>query len=121
VAAGAKEAVAHVRAGSGPAFLQTNLERWPGSHQTKPEFPTGVTDLSLAWEEDRIEGQHADWVRDHDGLRAYTKTLVDDGSLTRERVLEMDREVLDLLAKAREFAEASPYPDPDSLMNNVFA
>ncbi len=121
VAEGAKEAVARIRGGAGPVFLQTNLERWPGSHQTKPEFPTGVTDLSLAWEEDRIEGKHADWVREHDGLRAYAKTLVDDGSLSRERVLEMDREVLELLAKAREFAEASPYPDPDSLMADVFA
>lgn len=121
VAEGAKEAVAHIRGGGGPVFLQPNLERWPGSHQTKPEFPTGVTDLALAWEEDRIEGQHADWVRDHDGLRAFTKTLIEDGTLTKDEVLEMDRKNLERLKEARAFAEASPYPDPAGLLDGVFA
>lgn len=121
VAAGAGEAVAHIRGGNGPVFLQANLERWPGSHQTKPEFPTGVTDLALAWEEDEIEGEHADWVRDHDGLRRYVKTLVEDGTLSRVQVLDMDRQVQDRLAEARAFAEASPYPDPSDLMSGTFA
>jgi len=121
VAEGARESLAHIRAGEGPVFLQANLERWPGSHQTRPEFPTGVTDLALAWEEERIAGPHAEWVRDHDGLRAFTRTLVDDGTLSRDRVLEMDRDVLDRLEAARAFAEASPYPDPSSLMTCVFA
>ena len=121
VAAAAADAVAHIRNGSGPVFLQANLERWPGSHQTSPEFPTGVTDLTLAWEENRIEGTHADWVRDHDGLRAYAKTLVADGTLTPDQVLEIDQKVLAAIEKGRSFAEASPYPDPSGLLDNVFA
>ncbi|MDX1483514.1 MAG: thiamine pyrophosphate-dependent dehydrogenase E1 component subunit alpha [Alphaproteobacteria bacterium] len=121
VAEAATEAVARIRDGAGPVFLQTNLERWPGSHQTKPEFPTGVTDLTLAWEEERITGAHADWVRDHDGLRAFAKTLVADGTLSREQVLAIDREVLDRLSDARAFAEASPYPEPSALLDGVFA
>ena len=101
--------------------MQANLERWPGSHQTKPEFPTGITDLSLAWEEDRVDGPHADWVRDHDGLRAYAKKLVADGTLTRDQVLEIDRKILVRINEARAFAEASPYPDPSRLLDGVFA
>ena len=121
VAAGASEAVAHIRSGAGPVFLQANLERWPGSHQVKPEFPTGVTDLTLAWEEGRIEGKHAEWTRDHDGLRLYAKKLVGEGVLSREQVLEIDQAILDELKTAREFAEASPYPDPATLLDGIFA
>jgi pyruvate dehydrogenase E1 component alpha subunit len=121
VAAAAADAVAHIRGGSGPVFLQANLERWPGSHQTRPEFPTGVTDLTLAWEEDRIEGPHADWIRDHDGLRTYAKTLIADGTLSQDQILEIDRKVLAAIGKGRAFAEASPYPDPSQLLDGVFA
>lgn len=121
VAAAAVDSVARIRNGSGPVFLQTNLERWPGSHQTKPEFPTGITDLSLAWEEDRINGPNADWVRDHDGLRAYAKKLVSDGTLSPEQVLDIDRKVLCTIKEARAFAEASPYPDPSQLLDSEFA
>ncbi len=121
VSAGAEDAVTRVRSGAGPVFLQANLERWPGSHQTKPEFPTGVTDLSLAWEEDRIEGPHADWVKDHDGLRLYAKKLVGEGVLSQDQVLEIDQKVLDEIKAARAFAEASPYPDPAGLLDGVFA
>jgi pyruvate dehydrogenase E1 component alpha subunit len=118
---GAAAAVAHVRSGSGPAFLQANLERWPGSHQVKPEFPTGVTDLTLAWEEDRIEGNHADWVKDHDGLRHFAKKLVGEGTLSQDQVLEIDQKVIDEINAARAFAEESPYPDPAGLLDGVFA
>ncbi len=121
VCAGAEDAVTRVRSGSGPVFLQANLERWPGSHQVKPEFPTGVTDLTLAWEEDRIEGDHADWVKDHDGLRHFAKKLVGDGVLSKDQVLEIDQRILDEIKAARAFAEASPYPDPASLLDGVFA
>ena len=121
VAAGAKDAVARVRSGSGPVFLQANLERWPGSHQVKPEFPTGVTDLTLAWEEERIEGPHADWVKDHDGLRRYAKTLVGETVLSQDQVLEIDQKVQGEIKAARAFAEESPYPDPAGLLDGVFA
>jgi len=113
--AAARRAVAHIRAGKGPVFLQPNLERWPGSHQLRPEFPTGVTDLALAWEEDRIAGTHADWVRDHDGLRLYAKRLLAEGAIDRDGILAVDARVRARLAEARAFAEASPFPDPSAV------
>lgn len=121
VAAAATEAVARIRETGGPVFLQANLERWPGSHQVKPDFPTGVTDLALAWEEERITGEHAVWVREHDGLRLYARKLVDEGVLTPEQVLEIDGRVNEAIKAARAFAEASPYPDEAELLENVFA
>lgn len=121
VAAAADEAVTRIRNTGKPVFLQANLERWPGSHQLKPEFPTGVTDLSLAWDEGRIEGKHAEWTRDHDGVRLFTRKLLEDGVIDRQGILEMDARVLDTMAKARAFAESSPLPDPATATELVFA
>ena len=117
----ARDAVARIRATKRPVFLQTQHERWPGSHQVKPEFPTGVTDLTLAWEEDRIEGKHADWTRAHDGIRLYVKKLVGEKAVTREDVLALDRKVIARMEEARAFAENSPFPDPATATDHVFA
>jgi pyruvate dehydrogenase E1 component alpha subunit len=114
-------AVAHIRAGKGPVFLQAQLERWPGSHQIRPEFPTGVTDLTLAWEEKRIEGKHADWTRKHDGLRLYVRKLVGEKVISRKAALALDAEVIARMEAARAFAEKSPFPDPATATDLAFA
>ena len=119
--AAAAEAVASIRAGKGPVFLQAQLERWPGSHQIKPEFPTGVTDLSLAWEEDRIDGKHADWTRVHDGIRLYVKKLLAENAASREDILALDAKVKARIDAARAFAEKSPFPDAATAAQGVFA
>lgn len=121
VLAAAKDAVAKIRATKKPVFLQAQLERWPGSHQVKPEFPTGVTDLTLAWDEDRIEGKHADWTRVHDGLRLYVKKLVGEKVLSRDEVLALDAKVVARMTEARAVAEDSPFPDPATAAVGVFA
>ena len=119
--AAAAEAVASIRAGKGPVFLQAQLERWPGSHQIKPEFPTGVTDLSLAWEEDRIDGKHADWTRDHDGIRLFVKKLLAEKAASRDDILALDTKVKARIDAARAFAEKSPFPDAATAAQGVFA
>lgn len=119
--AAAAEAVASIRAGKGPVFLQAQLERWPGSHQIKPEFPTGVTDLSLAWEEDRIDGKHADWTRDHDGIRLFVKKLLVEKAASRDDILALDTKVKARIDAARAFAEKSPFPDAATAAQGVFA
>lgn len=114
-------AVARIRAGKGPVFLQAQLERWPGSHQLKPEFPTGVTDLSLAWEEKRIDGKHAVWTRKHDGIRLYVKKLLAEKVASRKAILELDARVIARINAARAFAEKSPFPDPATATDMAFA
>lgn len=117
----AAAAVARIRAGKGPVFLQAQLERWPGSHQLKPEFPTGVTDLSLAWEEKRIDGKHAVWTRRHDGIRLYVKNLLAGKVASRKAILELDAKVIARITAARAFAEKSPFPDPATATDLAFA
>lgn len=116
----AAEAIARVRKGR-PIFLEARIERWPGSHQTKPEFVTGVTDVTMAWDETKISGPHADWIRDHDPIRRYVKKLVKGKALSRDEALTIDARVNERMAAARAYAEASPYPDPESALLGAFA
>ncbi len=109
-----------VRAGR-PVFLEARIERWPGSHQTTPDFITGVTDLSLAWAPDRVTGEHADWIRACDPVLRYARALTEDGTLSQDDIAAIDARVGERMAAARAYAEASPYPDPQAAAADVFA
>ncbi len=114
-------AVGKIRQGGGPVFLEATLERWPGSHQTGFGFPTGITDVTMAWDEDKIAGDHADWVRKYDPIRRYGRDLVTEGHLSKDEILAIDKKIHDEIATARAFAEASPFPDAATAGDGVFA
>jgi len=116
-----REALAKIRGDSRPVFIEAQLARWPGSHQMRPEYTTGVTDVALAWEEGRIAGDHAGWVRDHDPIRLYAGKLLSAGAATKDDILAIDARVKDQMAAARAYAEASPFPDASAALEHVFA
>jgi TPP-dependent pyruvate/acetoin dehydrogenase alpha subunit len=120
VLAAVRGAVSDIRRGRGPVFLECTLERWPGSHQVHAAFPTGITDLEMAWNESRIGGAHAEWIRRFDPVRLYAKALVETGAATREALLALDREIQAEMAKGRAFAEASPFPHPATAFHGAF-
>lgn len=121
VHAAAAEAVDALRAGDGPVFLEARTERWPGSRPLWPELSTGETDLALAWEPERIAGDHAAWIREQDPVLRYARVLTDDGVCGRDDLVAIDRDVRDRMAAARDFAAASPWPDDRSATDTVFA
>ena len=106
----AKKAVDHVRSGKGPIFLQADLERWPGSHQVHAAFPTGLTDVSMAWDTGKIEGKHADWIKTYDPILLHAKKLLAENVSTKDELLALDKIVAADTLKARETAEKSPFP-----------
>jgi acetoin:2,6-dichlorophenolindophenol oxidoreductase subunit alpha len=116
-----QDAVRQIRSGKGPVFIEITLERWPGSHQVAAAFPTGITDLEAAWDESRIAGKHADWIRRFDPLRLYVKALDQSKAMSRQDILALDRRVQDDMAKARAFAEASPFPKAEAALQGAFA
>jgi TPP-dependent pyruvate/acetoin dehydrogenase alpha subunit len=116
-----QDAVAHIRSGKGPVFVEIAFERWPGSHQVTAAFPTGITDLEAAWDEGRITGKHAEWIRRFDPLRLYVKALAETKAMKREEILALDTRVQDDMAKARAFAEASPFPKTEVAFQGAFA
>jgi pyruvate dehydrogenase E1 component alpha subunit len=119
VAVAAEEAFAFVRAERTPYFLEARLVRWPGSHQIKHEFTTGITDVSMAWDESPAGNAHAEWNRTDPILR-YIRTLAARQAITRDEVAALDKAANERMAAARAFAEASPWPKPETALAGVF-
>ncbi len=112
-------ALAHVRGGNGPYFLEAQLVRWPGSHQIVHEFTTGVTDVTAAWDKAKASNEHAEWQR-NDPILRFAHDMIACGALTREDVVALDADANAMIAKARTFAEASPFPKPEAALAGVF-
>ncbi|MFM1814629.1 MAG: hypothetical protein RLZ98_1324 [Pseudomonadota bacterium] len=115
------EAAGQVRATSRPVFVESTLERWPGSHQIEPVFTTGVTDLSHAYDETLVSGKHAEWVKRNDPVLRYARRLVEEGAASKAELAELDGAASREMEAARTFAIASPYPDTTSAFAGTFA
>ena len=120
VYAAVTNAVERIRGGEGPFFIEAITERWPGTKPLWPELATGITDIALAWERDRIGGEHAHWIRDHDPVLRFARELQEFWDVTQDKIMEMDRQVDEQVAAAKSFAVASPFPEPDSAVHGVF-
>jgi pyruvate dehydrogenase E1 component alpha subunit len=120
VFAAVSRAMARLRDGEGPVFIEAITERWPGSRPLWPVLATGITDLHAAWDNGRIGGEHAGWIRNHDPVLRYARTLVSKGGFTADELHEMDRGALERMDAARAFAEASPLPEPETALHGAF-
>ena len=68
-----------------------------------------------------LRGEHADWVRDHDPVLRYARALLAAGVVDRDALLAIDRRVTDEIAAAKDFAEESPFPAPETALDRAFA
>jgi TPP-dependent pyruvate/acetoin dehydrogenase alpha subunit len=114
------EALARIRKDQLPVFVESQIEAWPGSHQHKPEFTTGVTDVTMAWGEDKIGGEYVEWRKQEPILR-YIRKLLAEKAATQADIAAIDKQVNDKMEKARAFAEASPFPKAESAVIGAFA
>ena len=115
------KAADYVRSTGKPFFVEAALERWPGSHQVKAAFPTGVTDIAMAMDLDKASGPHADWIRRFDAVLRFTRRLIEDGAADLPALQAIDAEIQQEMEAGRAFAEASPYPDAAAAFSGVFA
>ena len=116
-----KSVLARIRKEGKPVFVEATLERWPGSHQLKPEFTTGITDVSTAWDEGKIGGEYAEWTRKFDPIRRFARSLLESKTATKDDLLAIDKRVTQQMQAARDYAEASPFPKPESAFAGAFA
>ncbi len=105
VAGAAGEAVAGIRAGQGPAFLECTSERF-GSHSTTARETRSQADLSA--------------LRSRCPIARYDASLRAAGLLDDARLRALEEEVAASIARAVDFAEASKMPDADEVLTDVF-
>lgn len=70
-------------------------------------------------EEYRSKEEVEEW-RARDPIAAFAKRLVDDGPLAQDEVDKLDEEAIETVDEAVRFADASPFPDLDSLYDEVY-
>jgi pyruvate dehydrogenase E1 component alpha subunit len=121
VHAAMRDAIERARSGGGPSFIEARTVRWPGNKPLWPQLLTGPTDVRYAWDPDRIEGEHATWWREQDGLLRFIRELLTADALSREAIEALDEEARDEMARAMTFALESPYPEPDEALEDVYA
>src|SRR4051812_41803774 len=100
------EALRHAREERRPVLVEAITYRFRGHSMADPE-------------EYRTKEQVAEW-RLRDPLETFGERLVSEGVLSREEREALDQEAVKTVDAAVEFAEASPFPAPESLYDDVY-
>jgi pyruvate dehydrogenase E1 component alpha subunit len=102
-----KEAAQYARSGE-PVLVETLTYRY---------FGHSKSDRNLYRTKDEIE----DWREHRDPIMRFQTQLTQAGLLDDASAAQIDAEALAVIEAAVEFAEASPEPDPSTLMEYVYA
>jgi pyruvate dehydrogenase E1 component alpha subunit len=100
------EALARVREERRPLLIEAVTYRFRGHSMADPE-------------DYRTKEEVAQW-RERDPIPAFGHLLERDGALTAEQREQIERDAMRQVDEAVEFAERSPFPDPDMLYEDVY-
>jgi pyruvate dehydrogenase E1 component alpha subunit len=101
-----REAVDRVRADRRPVLVEAVTYRFRGHSMADPE-------------QYRSKDEVAQW-RARDPIPAFAALLVREGVIDEDERAELDAQALARVDAAVEFAEASPFPAPESLYDDVY-
>jgi pyruvate dehydrogenase E1 component alpha subunit len=109
VFAATQEAVTRARDGLGPTLLECKTwRRHNHAHRGAPPPDRRPPDLRAYWEA-------------RDPIPAYEEYLRERGLMTVDQMADIGLSIDQDLTEAVEFAAASPYPDPEEALEDVFA
>jgi pyruvate dehydrogenase E1 component alpha subunit len=104
-----KKAVENARQGNGPALIECMTYRWRG--HVGPNYDT---DKGL-----RSQREVNDWM-DRCPIRALRHQLLEQGIFPETELSQIDDSISKEIGSALAFAKASPYPEENELLQNVF-
>lgn len=104
----AKKAVAGVRTGRGPVFLEFMTYRWRGHYEAP-----GLPDLRP------VEELEA-WKKKCP-VAGFERILLKKGIVTKQIIEEIDTQVMQQIEDAVSYALASPLPAPEDALDDVFS
>jgi pyruvate dehydrogenase E1 component alpha subunit len=102
------EAAARARRGEGPSLIEAKTYRFYNHH--------GIQNLGLKY---RTDDEVAEW-KQRDPIFTFEDRLIEAGTATRADFDTVWAELRADIAAAIEFAEASPLPDPDMVLADVY-
>jgi pyruvate dehydrogenase E1 component alpha subunit len=102
----AEEAIAYVRSGKGPYFLEIITYRFRGHSMGDPERYRRTEEVKKYQENDPI------------GI--YRRYLVEHNIITEAELDQIDDQIEQEVMEAVQFAENSPEPGPEALFENVY-
>jgi TPP-dependent pyruvate/acetoin dehydrogenase alpha subunit len=103
------KAVARARAGEGPSLIEAITYRWHGHNEGEEVFSGQY----------RPKAEIAEW-KSRDPIARYRKVLDDLGVLDEAGADAIDRAEIQRVEDALTFAEASPFPDPEEALRDLF-
>lgn len=102
-----REAVARARRGAGPTLIECKTYRLKGHSRFDPATYRPADEVKRWLEKDPIQ-------------RLKTR-LLKDNVLTAQKAKEIEDEIAAEIEQAVEFAEESPYPEPEEALEDVYA
>ncbi len=93
--------------GKGPVLVEALTYRWRGHSKS---------DAQIYRTKEEVRG----WM-DGDPIIRYGKELIKNGVMTRKQINELEKQVIEEIKKASEFAMNSPFPDIATVEEDVYA
>ncbi|HKN94994.1 MAG TPA: pyruvate dehydrogenase (acetyl-transferring) E1 component subunit alpha [Thermoleophilaceae bacterium] len=100
------EALRKAREDRQPQLLEAVTYRFRGHSMADPE-------------EYRTKDEVEEWRR-RDPIASFSRRLVEDGMFSEEDIEKLDKEAIATVDESVEFADNSPFPDLDSLYDNLY-
>ena len=101
------EALRRVRAGNGPVFIEAMTYRYRGHSMADPV-------------KYRESSEVEEW-RINDPIDRFKAVALEEGLITPAEIEQIQKEVAETIAEAIDYAKQSPFPDVDSIYDNVYA
>lgn len=105
----AGDAIAHIRAGNGPYFLEMTTYRWKGHVGPECDYEKGC----------RSKAELDEWLK-RCPIKLYTEKLLAEGEISQAEIDNMKTAISAGVDAAWEFALASPAPKETDLMTDVY-
>lgn len=102
------EAVKRARNGEGPTFIECKTYRHYGHFCGEPNTYRPEEEIEL-WKKP-----------DHDPIIRYSEKLLNEGICTEADIVDVENEAKRLVEEAIKFAEESPLPDVETVLDDVY-
>jgi len=97
----------HCLDGRGPVLIEARTYRWKGHSKSDAQVYRSKKEVS-------------EWM-EKDPINRYAARLIDSGIITAEGASDIEKEAAGDIEKASDFARKSPFPDPSTVEEDVYA